>query len=288
MTHHLSEFIRRRKPGVLDYVQIAVGCTLMAASFRLFFNSNHIVSGGIVGVSTVLQGAVGVEPAVVQWAINLPLLVLGFVLLGKREGIQSLFGSLLLPAEILLFKNLHAITSNTLLAALFGGALYGAGLGLILLARGSVGGYSLIARTLAKYAKFSVSTVIFVLDAVTILAGGFMFGADSAMVGLISTVVVRWAIDWVVLGFSKALVAYVISEDYDRIKQGVLVDMDRGITVLSATGGYTNASRPVLMLVLGRLEVPRLRALVQEIDPNAFIVIHEATEVLGRGFGGQM
>ncbi len=256
----------------------------MALGFRLFMNGNDIVAGGVVGLSTLLERRFGWEPAWVQGGINLPLLVLGFWGLGKAAGVRSALGSLVLPLLMLLTRPVPTLTHNPLLAALFGGVVYGAGLGLVLSGSGSVGGYSLLARLVTKRLPLSVSTAIFTLDALTILGGGLLFGAEKAMYGLIAAFVMRRALDSVLLGFSRTKLALVISVAHDSIRQAVIAELDRGLTILPGTGGYTGDPRPVLLIALGQAEVPQLRTLVRTHDPDAFIVLTDAAEVLGKGF----
>ena len=195
-----------------------------------------------------------------------------------------MLGSLVLPLLMLLTRSVPTLTHNPLLAALFGGIVYGAGLGLVLSGSGSVGGYSLLARILTKRLSLSVSTAIFTLDALTILGGGWLFGAEKAMYGLIAAFVMRRALDAVLLGFSHTKLAFVISVAHDPIRQAVLAELDRGLTILPGTGGYTGDPRPILLIALGQAEVPRLRTLVHTHDPDAFLILTDAAEVLGKGF----
>lgn len=253
-------------------------------AFRLFTNANGIVAGGVVGLSTILQQTLRWEPALVQWAINIPLLVLGLIALSRAEGMRSLLGSLALPLSILVTRDIKPITQNPILAAVFGGLVYGVGLGLILSAKGSVGGYSLLARVVSKRFPITVSTLIFSLDALTIGMGAWTFGFDRAMYGLIAAFLMRKAMEKVLVGFSQALIAMIITDHPEPIRVRVLEDMDRGLTILPGEGGFTGQLRPVLMIVLSQAEVPKLRALVREADPSAFMFMAEASEVQGQGF----
>lgn len=275
---------RRRPHAGWDVLTIVVGCFLMALSFRLFLNGNEIVTGGVVGVSTILQRVLHIEPALIQWGINLPLLAFGFVALGKGEGMRSVLGSLVLPLAIMVLRPVQLITDNLMLATVFGGLLYGVGLGLVLSGRGSVGGFSLFARMIAKQGFLSVQAVIFMMDALTILVSAYIFGAEKAMFGLIAAFIMRRAIDGVLVGFTKSFMAMIISKNGEAIRHRVIEEMDRGLTILPGTGGFSGESRPVLMVVLGQAEVPQLRSLVKEEDPDAFVVLTDATEVLGKGF----
>ncbi len=263
---------------------IAVGCLMVALGFRLFLNPNGIVAGGVVGLSTVLQGAFGWDPALVQALVNLPLLVVGWMLLGKQEGLRSLLGSFLLPLCIAATRGVPPLTHEPLVASLFGGVFVGVGLALLLYARGSVGGYSLVARVVAKRFGASVATTLLVMDGLTIAASVFRFGPEKALLGLVAAYVMRTAIDRSLVGFNLSYVALVISTKHEALRGRLLYDLDRGVTVLAGEGGHTGAARPVLMVVLSAREVPRLRSLVVAEDPEAFVVITDATEVLGRGF----
>ena len=281
---HWTGLLRGPRGPYWDSLSILAGCALIALGFRLFMNANGIVAGGVVGLSTLLEQRFGWEAAWFQWAINLPLLALGFLILGKAAGARSALGSVALPLLMLLTRSLPSLTQTPLLAAIFGGLLYGAGLGLVLSGSGSVGGYSLLARLLTRRIALTVSNTMFILDTLTILGGGWLFGAERAMYGLIAAFVMRRALDAVLLGFSHAKLALVISKAHEAIQQAVLTELDRGLTVLPGTGGYTGDSRPVLLVVLGQAEVPRLRTLVRSHDPDAFVVLADAAEVLGRGF----
>jgi uncharacterized membrane-anchored protein YitT (DUF2179 family) len=284
MLRTLAAWRRNGPPAWWEYLLIAVGCFGVALGFRLFTNPNGIVAGGVVGLSTVLQGAFRWDPATVQAAVNLPLLVLGWLLLGRAEGMRSLLGSVLLPVSIWATRAVPPLTHEPLIGAIFGGALIGIGLALILNSRGSVGGYSLVGRILSKRLGLPVATTLLVMDGLTIIASSWQFGPERALLGLVAAYVMRTAIDRALVGFSRAFVALVISKEHVALRELVLRDLDRGLTILSATGGYTGDDRPVLMVVLSGSEVPRLRSIVAECDPEAFVVITDATEVLGHGF----
>ena len=237
-----------------------------------------------MGLSTVLQGSFGWDPALSQALINIPLLIFGWILLGNQEGFRSLLGSIALPVAIAATRSIHPMTHDPLIGALFGGASLGIALALILSARGSVGGYTLIARVLAKKFGTSIPTTLLVCDGLTILAGAFRFGPEKALLGLVAAYVMRTAIDRVLVGFSRSFMALIISEKHAELQKRLLVDLDRGMTVLSAQGGYTGEDRPVLMIALGAREIPHLRSIVAEDDPNAFVIISSTTEILGHGF----
>lgn len=268
----------------VDTVFIIIGSFIMALSFNLFFLPNHIASGGVSGLSVLAQAWLGIEPAFTQWALNIPLFVLGFWLLGRDYGIRSLLGSVVLPLFVFLTKDWPIPTSNPLLASIYGGIGVGIGMGLVYRGRGSTGGLTIVAQLLQKYSGLSFSVCVVLLDAIVISSAALVLSLEQALYALIGLYVTGKVIDAIELGFSFTKVAYIISDHTEPITKAILQDLDRGLTKLTAEGGYTGEHRTVLMVVVGQSEIPRLKTVVQSVDPNAFVIISNAHEVLGEGF----
>ncbi|ETT67812.1 YitT family protein [Paenibacillus sp. FSL H8-0457] len=268
----------------VDAIFIIVGSFIMALSFNLFFLPNHIASGGVSGLSVLAQAWLGIEPAFTQWALNIPLFVLGFWLLGRDYGIRSLLGSVILPLFVFLTKDWPIPTSNPLLASIYGGIGVGIGMGLVYRGRGSTGGLTIVAQLLQKYSGLSFSVCVVLLDAIVISSAALVLSLEQALYALIGLYVTGKVIDAIELGFSFTKVAYIISDYSEPITKAILEDLDRGLTKLTAEGGYTGEHRTVLMVVVGQSEIPRLKTVVQSVDPNAFVIISNAHEVLGEGF----
>lgn len=268
----------------MDAVFIIIGSFIMALSFNLFFLPNHIASGGVSGLSVLAQAWLGIEPAFTQWALNIPLFVLGFWLLGRDYGIRSLLGSVILPLFVFLTKDWPIPTSNPLLASIYGGIGVGIGMGLVYRGRGSTGGLTIVAQLLQKYSGLSFSLCVVLLDAIVISSAALVLSLEQALYALIGLYVTGKVIDAIELGFSFTKVAYIISDHTEPITKAILEDLDRGLTKLTAEGGYTGEHRTVLMVVVGQSEIPRLKTVVQSVDPNAFVIISNAHEVLGEGF----
>ena len=269
---------------MMEYGLLLIGAFLIAATFNVLLLPNSIASGGTSGISVLVNRLFGVTPAITQWALNVPLFVLGVWLLGRRFGVKTAVGTALLPLFVLLTSDWAPLTDNPLLAAIFGGLGVGAGLGIVFRGRGSTGGLDVAAQIVAKYTGLSLGLSVATLDGLVILAAGFMFGAEQALFALITLFVTSKTIDVVQLGFATSKVAYIISDDEEKIAHTVLHDLDRGLTRLTAHGGYTGKERTVLMVVVSQTEVSRLKGLVQAADPQAFVIISGATEVLGEGF----
>ncbi|MHA0856206.1 YitT family protein [Paenibacillus sp. CMAA1364] len=277
-----------RARHVFDTICIIVGSFIISIGFNLFFLPNGIASGGVSGLSVLGKAWLGLEPAFTQWAFNIPLFILGIVLLGKEYGVRSLLGSIILPLFVFLTKDYPIPTANPLLASIYGGICVGLGLGLVFRGRGSTGGLTILAQVIQKVSGLSFSFCVVALDGAVIILAAFVMTMEQALYALVALYITGKVIDVVELGFNYTKVAYIISKHTDHIATTILQDLDRGLTKLNAQGGFTGDDRTVLMVVVGQSEVTRLKTLVQSVDADAFVIITNAHEVLGEGFKRQM
>lgn len=267
-----------------EYALLLIGSFVIASSFNMFLLPNQIASGGVAGISTILQHVAGWEPAIVQWALNIPLFAAGLWLLGRRFGLKTAIGSVILPLFVLFTSGWSTPTTDPLLASIYGGIGIGVGLGIVFRGRGSTGGLDLAAQIVHKFTGITLGLCVAMLDGLVILTAGLVFSPEKALYALIGLFVTSKTIDLIQVGLSESKVAYIISEETEGLRQAILHDLDRGLTELTGKGGYTQAPKEVLMVVVSRREVPRLKALVRSVDPNAFLILSDATEVLGEGF----
>lgn len=282
----LSDVIPANGPWrtLLDVILIVTGSLITALSFNMFLLPSRIASGGVSGLSILVQELLGIEPAYTQWALNIPLFIAGVALLGKQYGVRSLLGSILLPLFVYLTKDLPVPTTNILLASLYGGIGVGLGLGIVFRGRGSTGGLTILAQIIQKYTGFSFSLSVVLLDGTVILLAGILLTPENALYALIGLYVTGKVIDAVEMGLSYSKVAYIISTEKERMAEVILNDLDRGLTELAGRGGFTQEERPVLMVVVGQNEITKLKMLVRMVDPDAFVIIGDTHEVLGKGF----
>ncbi|MFB5674690.1 YitT family protein [Paenibacillus terreus] len=270
--------------NVLDVILIVLGSFITALAFNMFLLPSRIASGGVSGLSILAQAWFGLEPAFTQWALNIPLFIAGVLLLGRQYGIRSLLGSVLLPLFVYFTSDWPVPTTNPLLASLYGGIGVGLGLGIVFRGRGSTGGLSILAQIIQKYTGFSFSLSVVLLDGTVIVLAGFALSPENALYALIGLYITGKVIDAVEMGLGYSKVAYIISNHKEKIARAILVDLDRGLTELAGRGGFTQEDRPVLMVVVGQNEVTRLKTLVRSVDPDAFVIIGNTYEVLGKGF----
>jgi uncharacterized membrane-anchored protein YitT (DUF2179 family) len=267
-----------------EYGLLLMGSLIIAMSFNMFLSPNEVASGGVSGISIIVRSLWKIEPAITQWALNIPLFVAGSWFLGRQFGMKTAVGSLLLPLLILITRGLPPMTNNLLLASIYGGMLLGIGLGLVFRGKGSTGGSDVAAQIVHKYTGLSLGLSIAMLDAFVIVTAGIVLSPEKALYALIGLFVTSKTIGIVQIGLSYSKVAFIISEKSESIRQEILVQLDRGLTQLQATGGYTGEHRNVMMVVVGQREVNRLKELVRAADPEAFVILSDTNEVLGEGF----
>ncbi|AGK55679.1 YitT family protein [Bacillus sp. 1NLA3E] len=269
---------------VLEYIYVLVGAALVAVAFNVFLLPNRVASGGVSGISTILYEVVGWEPAYVQWALNIPLFIAGVILLGKNFGVKTLVGTIFLPLVVFFTKEWEPWTNDPLLASLFGGIVVGLGIGIVFLGKASTGGTDLAAQIIHKYTGFTLGTCVAAIDGLIVLSAALVFNIESGLYALLGLYATSKTIDLVQVGIGRSKMAMIITNNQDQVREAILNKIDRGVTKLSGQGGYTDSERPILMCVFDHTEFTKLKQLVKSIDPTAFVIVMDATEVLGKGF----
>lgn len=269
---------------VFDYLFVLIGSAIIAVAFNVFLLPNKIASGGVSGISTILYSTLGLEPAYVQWAFNIPLFIAGVVLLGRQFGVKTLAGTVFLPFVVYLTNDISPATDNPLLAAIFGGLCIGLGLGIVFRGKASTGGTDLAAQIVHKFTGLSLGVCVAFIDGLIVVTAAIVFDLESGMYALIALFVTSKTIDLVQIGLARSKMALIITSEVELVTNAIVHELDRGVTKLTGVGGYTNEDRLVLMCVLDQTEFSSLREIVQSIDRNAFITVVDATEVLGEGF----
>ncbi|MDP4169323.1 MAG: YitT family protein [Bacillota bacterium] len=276
--------VTTRVQAALEYVYVLVGAAIIALTFNVFLLPNKIASGGVSGISTILHSTLGWEPAYVQWAFNIPLFIAGVIFLGKQFGVKTLAGTIFLPLVVFLTSGINPWTHNPLLGALFGGIGVGLGLGIVFRGKASTGGTDLAAQIIHKYTGLTLGTCVAIIDGMIVLSAAIVFDIERGLYALIALYVTTKTIDLVQVGFGRSKMAMIITNKQEEVREGILNKIDRGVTKLSAYGGFTDHERPVLMCVVDQTEFTKLKQLVKSLDPSAFVVVMDAHEVVGEGF----
>lgn len=270
---------------ILNFLGIALGATIAASGLVLFLIPNKIAAGGASGLATVIYYLLGLPTGFTMLALNIPLFILAAKQMGRKFILRAFYGVLFFSAAIdFLSLVLEPFTADPLLSAVYGGLLVGIGLGIVIRSGGSTGGTELASRILHRYAPVSIGQSLMIIDTAVIVLAGIVFNLELALYGLLSLFVTTKVLDGIQEGFGYAKAALIISKHSDLIAQKIFQEMKRGVTGLTGRGLYTGHTNETLLCVVYRSEITRLKALVAEIDPAAFVVLSDVKEVLGEGF----
>ena len=275
-----------KKHPVKAYALMLVGTALTALAYDLFFLPNNIAPGGITGVAALLNHLTGVRVGLASIALNAPLFLLGYRSVGGSLAFRSLVAMFMLSLLIDLIPQ-RPLTQDMLLASIFGGMLMGVGLGLALRAGATTGGTDLAAKILhTHWPIVSVGGVLFALDCLVVAAAGVVFDAQAALYAMVAILVFAKVMDTVLQGLNTAKQLLIISDQAEAIAKRVTADMNRGATLISATGAYSGQPRGMLFCVVSNIEVARLKEIVAGADPGAFVTVSNIHEAMGEGFAG--
>ncbi len=279
--------VRRR---IMNITLTLVGCALYALAVVLFIQPAQMMMGGVAGISLIVNRLTGFPMGVFITIVNIPLFIAGYKKMGKEFFFGSLIGMAVSSAFIDLFAylipQLDGLSSDRLLASVFGGVLSGAGLGLVMGAGASTGGTDIVALLInQKSEALSLGRVILISDICIVLIGVFILGDYMAA---LYTGVMMYAsaatLDGVLYGVNVASVVLIITSKPEELTRAVIQTLERGITILPAKGGYTNRDTNVLLCSIGRRQLTLLKRIIRQVDPDAFFIVQEAKEVIGLGF----
>ncbi len=279
--------MKNRLQFITYILKTAVGCLLFGLGFNLFLEPNGMNAGGISGLSMVLVhltriGTVGTITAIA----NLPLFAIAGVRIGRRFFVYSLVGMLMSAISIDLLAALPKPETEPLIAALYGGTLCGVGMGIVFAGGGSTGGSDIIVRLLKqKWPNMPIGTISTCFDLVVVAITGIAFqNVERALYSGVAIFVAGRVIDAVVYRFDYSRVALIITEHSDAVASRIWEDLSRGVTFLYGEGAYKHRETKVVLTAVKRQQLAELKQLVVDVDPNAFIIVQEAHQVLGDGF----
>lgn len=288
-TFHIGSISWRWKnvPRILlDYLIITAGAFLVALAADVFLIPNQVVSGGITGVAIILYYLLGTPVGGVTLLLNIPLFIAGVRWGGGlTTGIRTAYAVIIMSFFIdFLQGRVPAVTRDPLLYTVYGGIIDGLGLGLVLRFRGTTGGTDIIARLAKRILGLNYGFTLLVTNVIVLGAAAFIFGVEPAMYAIILAAISSKVIDLVQEGIRSARAAIIVSNHPDKVREAILRELERGVTILEGRGGYTGARREILLCAVQRNEISRLKYILHQVDPEAFIIINAAHEVLGEGF----
>lgn len=277
---------RRIKNLMIRYILIIVGALIYTAGLEFFLVPNHIIDGGVVGISLMAASLSGISFSLFVVLINIPFLYVGYRVLGKSFTFSTLFGIVWMAIFSVLFQKVHyVVTMDPFLGAIFGGIILGVGVGLIIRNGGSLDGAEVVAIIFDKRSSFSVGEVVMALNFVILGAAGFVYSWNSAMYSLIAYFIAYKMIDITITGLEESKGVMIITDEdkAGSISDALNAHLGRGVTVIYGEGGYLKQPKRILYSVVTRLEITKLKDIVYEQDDKAFITISDVHDV----FGGQ-
>jgi uncharacterized membrane-anchored protein YitT (DUF2179 family) len=280
--------IEFKKRDVWDYVLILFGALIQAFALRLFLIPAELVSGGISGLAQLLNHFTAFPIGMMVLLGNIPLFILGWQYLGGPRfvirTILSILAFSIFTDVLVFFLPAQGVTNDLVLNTIYGGLLLGIGLGVVYRGRGTSGGSDILGRILNRRFNMTISQAYLITDSLVVLGAGFVFGWTKALYGLVLIYVSGLAAETALQGTNVIRSAMIVTTKTDAIAQAIMRDLERGVTILSGTGAYTGEPRNVIYCAVSRMEINRLKILVHDIDPKAFMVIGHAQEALGEGF----
>ncbi len=267
--------------------EIVLGNILYALAVQLFLIPAGLVTSGATGISIVLHEVTGIPVAPMLLALNVALLILGWIFLGSAFALSTLLSTFIAPAGLAVWSRIlgdYRISENLLLCAIFSGLGIGLSLGVVLRAGSSTGGTDIPPLILKKYFGVPLSVSFYILDFLVIVTQGVVYSPEKILYGIIVVLISTMAMDRMLfLGTTRTEVK-IISDRSDEIRQAILSELERGVTLLDGQTGYTNRRTQIVLSVVYNRELPRLERLIHEIDSESFMIISRISEVHGRGF----
>lgn len=263
---------------------IILGSVLVALGLSAFIVPNKIVDGGVTGLSILIHYLTGLPIGWLILAINIPIFLVGIRFVGWRFGLRSLLGVVAISVAVEVSAHVPTVTHDLLLASVFGGIVEGLGMGLVLRSQGSLGGTDILAVVFSHLMGFTVGELLLGIDVLIIGAAAIAFDVERAMYALITMFVASRLVDAVQEGLNHTKTVVIISDQAEAIARRILTDLERGVTYLTGEGAYSGEAKRVIYTVITRAEIARVKAIVWDLDKDAFVTVSDAHEVMGEGF----
>ncbi|MEO3947046.1 YitT family protein [Gorillibacterium sp. CAU 1737] len=261
-----------------------LGSLLFSVGLEIFLVPNNIIDGGITGISIILSHLTGISIGIFLLLLNLPFLFLGYKQIGKTFALSTLFSVIVMSIGTELLHPVKPLTDNLLLATVFGGVCLGVGVGLVIRAGGSLDGTEIVAILVGKRLPFSVGEIVMFINIFILGSAAFVFSPDSAMYSLIAYFIAFKMIDVTIEGIDQSKSVWIISDSYREIGDALTYRLGRGVTYLSGEGGFSGDDKKVIFIVITRLEEAKMKSIVEDKDPNAFVAIGNIHDIMGGRF----
>lgn len=280
-----------KRSTIWDYIMIIAGTGLVALSIQCIYDPISLVTGGFTGLAIIVKEVTGsfIEGGIPLWltniVLNVPVFLFALRIKGKRFIWRTLIGTALLSAWLYVIPPIDLTQGDYILAAVFGGCIGGIGMGLVLLSKATTGGTDMVATLIQHQLRhYSIVQIMQILDGMIVLCGFYVFGIRAALYAIVAIFITSKVSDTLMEGLKFSKAAYIISDRYELVARKIMEDLDRGVTGLKAQGMYSGENKCMLYCVVSRKEIVQVKEIVAQVDPNAFVIVSDAREVLGEGF----
>ena len=273
--------MNRKSKELLRLLMILIGNILDAAGFVLFVSGSGLITGGTSGIGLFLSRQTGIPTSVYVFIINAVMLVVGLIFLGKRFALSTILSTFCYPLAMAIMEQAlhgHAVTNDIFLCTIMGGILIGAGVGLVLRAGASSGGMDIPSLLMNKYLRIPLSVGVYIVDVIILALQALQTPGDNVLYGVVLVIVYSVLIDKI------SLIGKIVSDKSDEIRQFILQDLDRGVTMMKGRSGYLGKDVEVVMSVISSRQLSRVERIVHQMDPTAFMVVNRVSAVVGEGF----
>lgn len=263
---------------------LVTGSLLAAVGLEIFLIPNSIIDGGIIGISIMVSYLTKAPLSLFILLFNLPFLIVGYRQIGKGFALATIFSTVCLSIFVNFFHPIPGFTHDLLLASVFGGIILGIGVGTIIRYGGALDGTEILAILVSRKTAFSVGEIVMFFNIFILGSAGFIFGWDRAMYSLITYFIAFKMIDTAVEGLDESRSVMIISDFCQEVSEALQANLGRGVTHLHGKGGYSSEDKEVLYCVMTRLEIAKMKNIIEDIDPGAFVAIGNVHEVMGGRF----
>lgn len=275
---------RARRNLIKRIIFVPIGALLVGVGLEIFLVPNKIIDGGITGISIMLSYGLDLPLGLFLIVLNIPFFILGYKQIGKTFSLTSLAGIVLVAIFTSLFIPVPPFTTDPLLATVFGGVIVGVGVGIVIRNGGSTDGTEIFSIVVNRSTPFSVGEIVMFLNVFILTAAGFVFGWNQAMYSLMAYFIASKTIDITIAGLEQSKSVWIISDQHEEIGDALNDRLGRGVTYLNGEGAYSGDKKQVIFTIITRLEEAKLKSIVGDIDPEAFVAIGDIHDVKGKQF----
>ncbi len=267
----------------LTIVGTTVGCLITGLGIDVFYHHSKLISGGITGVAMILNYTLGWNTSLVNLLLNIPIFIAGWILLGRKHVLISIYGTVVTSLALQLFENVSLSYESGLTTVLMGGAICGFGAGVMIRSGGTAGGTDIVGKILNKYFSIGIASTQLSFNVVMLVVYGFMFNLDLAILTLATATVASYVNNYINDGMDRRRALFIVTAKPDELALRIHEELRRGATALPCEGGTNHMHHKMLYVVISRYQLAALKRLIKKVDPEAFFTIHVTTGVYGKG-----